>query len=85
MRNETVRTMVGTDNTRNLDPKPVTTYGIQDQGHGMHSNPVRGQALTARVYSAPARAQMTAGRFNRLADSVYTGQSYSQTTRSQGR
>lgn len=83
MRNHTIRRMAGSDATRNLDPRPVTTYGTQDRGHGMHSNPVNGRAQSFRRMTLPANARMTAGRPNRLADSRYFGQSYSQTTRGQ--
>jgi len=89
MRQHTWRRQAGTDNTRALDPRPVVSYGSQDgthgsPPHGMHSNPVRGQVLTFRTFSSPDRAQMVSGRFNRLSDSQYVGQSYSQTTQVQG-
>lgn len=90
MRNHTLTRMQGSDNTRAQDPHPVVTFGSQDglhgsPPHGMHTNPVNGRALSMRTYQATGRAQMTSARYNRLADSVYTGQSYSQTTRVNGR
>jgi hypothetical protein len=88
MRQHTLRRLVGTDNTRAQDPTPVTTYGTQDgrnsKPHGMHTTPVSGRVLSSHTYAATGRAQMVSARFNRIADSAYTGQSFSQTTRVQG-
>src|SRR5438034_3335903 len=74
----TVRKLVGTDNTRNYDPHPRERIGVQDQGHGMHSNP-SGRSLTLGRYRNTA--QMRPTRINRLTSARYAGQSYSQTTR----
>jgi hypothetical protein len=88
VRNESDRRQAGTDNTRAQDPTPIATYGSQDgtmsKPHGMHTTPISGRVLSSRTYQASGRAQMTAARYNRLADAVYQGQSYSQTTRVQG-
>lgn len=89
VRNHTDRRQAGTDNTRAQDPTPITTYGMQDgirngKPHGMHTTPINGRVLSGRAFTPAGRAQMVSARYNRLADSVYVGQSYSQTTRVQG-
>jgi len=82
MRQETINRQVGTSNTRNQDPWPITTYGIQDSGHGMHTTPEGYKQATNRNFRA--RQQQQPARINRLSPAVYTGQSYSQTTVVQG-
>lgn len=82
MLQQTVRRQQGSSATRNFDPHPVSTLGIQDQGHGMHTNPPQSKVgVNARRAN---RAQQTAARVNRLSPSIYSGQSYSQTTAIQG-
>lgn len=82
MRQVTVRRLVGTSATRNFDPRPVAGFGSQDQGHGMHTNPV--QPKTGVNKNFRSRAQQIPTRVNRLSPSVYSGQSYSRTTVVQG-
>ena len=82
MLNQTVRKLVGTDATRNLDPHPVIRgSGTEDQGHGMHTNPAS-RLLTLDRYRHTQ--QQSQPRQDRLSSSRYAGQSYSQTTRTQG-
>lgn len=83
MRQQTVTRMQGTSATRNFDPNPVVEgSGMQDQGHGMHTNPpLSKKAINANFR---ARQQQVPARVNRLSPAVYTGQSYSQTTSVQG-
>lgn len=82
MRQETVRRLVGTDGTRNLDPHPVDRFGMQDQGHGMHTNPAPNRVRTNQRFRSTT--QQRPARINRLSPAAYSGQSYSQTTRIQG-
>lgn len=82
MRQQTVTRMQGTSATRNFDPHPIVTLGMQDQGHGMHTNPPQPKAAANRNFRD--RQQQQPARVNRLSPSVYTGQSYSQTTVVQG-
>jgi|SRR5881394_420517 len=80
MRQQTVRPMVGSDNTRNFDPHPIVGYGTQDQGHGMHTNPAPYKRATNARYGSGI-PQMMPAHVNRLTSARYSGQSYSQTTR----
>lgn len=82
MRQVTINRQVGTSATRNFDPTPITQYGMQDQGHGMHTNPEQPKAR--QLANFRARQQQQPARVNRLSPSVYTGQSFSQTTVIQG-
>lgn len=82
MRQETVNRQVGTSATRNFDPHPISSFGIQDQGHGMHTNPPLTKIATNRNFRD--RQQQQPARVNRLSPAVYTGQSFSQTTVIQG-
>lgn len=82
MRQQTIRRLAGTDATRNFDPHPIGTFGTQDQGHGMHTNPP--QPKTGVNKNFRGRTQQQPARINRLSPAVYTGQSYSQTTQIQG-
>lgn len=82
MRNVTVNRQVGTSATRFFDPHPISQFGTQDQGHGMHTNPEPTKKATNRNFRA--RQQQQPARINRLSPAVYTGQSYSQTTVVQG-
>lgn len=82
MLQQTVRRMQGTSATRNYDPHPITTWGMQDQGHGMHTNPDMAKIDTNANFRQ--RQQQTAARVNRLSPQIYSGQSYSQTTVIQG-
>lgn len=82
-RQMTLTKQVGTDGTRNFDPRPIRSYGMQDQGHGMHTNPEPTKKRTNARYRS-GNPQMQPTRIGRLSSSVYTGQSYSQTTRIQG-
>jgi hypothetical protein len=82
MLQQTVRKLVGTDNTRNFDPRPIRDWGSQDQGHGMHTNPTPAKRFTNARYRE--RVQMQPARQDRLSPSRQTGASYSQTTRVQG-
>jgi len=77
MRNVTLRTMAGTSNTR-ADQDPANPR------QGLHTNPVNGVARTVQRYMDPANPAMTAARVDRLSNARYDGQSYSQTTRTQG-
>jgi hypothetical protein len=81
-RQETINRQVGTSATRNFDPRPINSYGTQDQGHGFHTNPEPYKASTNRNFRN--RQQQQPARINRLSPAVYTGQSYSQTTTIQG-
>ena len=76
MRNATLRTMVG--NTRSRYPviegSPTT---------GMHTMVTPGVARTVQRYVRTP--QMVPARVDRLAPGQYSGQTYSQTTRVQGR
>jgi hypothetical protein len=79
----TVRKLVGTDNTRNLDPhRTARGTGTQDQGHGMHTNPAPNRVRTNARYANTVQQQPA--RVDRLTSARYAGQSYSQTTRVQG-
>jgi hypothetical protein len=82
MRNETLRIQVGTTATRNYDPHPIDRFGMQDQGHGMHTNPAPNRVRTNARYRSTVQQQPA--RFNRLSPAANAGQSYSQTTRVQG-
>ena len=87
MRNVTINRQVGTSATRNFDPNPIATYGVQDgttggQVHGMHTNPPNYKVASNRNFRD--RQQQQPARINRLSPAVYTGQSYSQTTVVQG-
>lgn len=82
MRQVTINRQVGTSATRNFDPNPVHTWGMQDQGHGMHTNPE--QPKSAVLKNFRQRQQQTAARVDRLSPSTYSGQSYSSTTAVQG-
>ena len=81
MRNTTLNRQVGTSATRAYDPNPIATYGTQDQGHGLHTNPQQEHWTTANYRN---RQQQTPARVNRLSPAVYNGQSYSATTAVQG-
>jgi hypothetical protein len=81
-RQVTVNRQVGTSATRNFDPFPIRTYGTQDQGHGMHTNPEQPKVGVLKNFRA--RQQQQPARVNRLSPAVYTGQSYSATTAVQG-
>ena len=96
MRNASLRTMQGNDHTISYqDPDAPYTRSIradrpgggwrilQNQGKGLHTNPKPGITYTNARYQSP-NPLMVAPRVNRLASSVYTGQSYSQTTELQG-
>ena len=82
MRQTTVRRQAGSDNTRNFDPHPITGWGTQDQGHGMHTNHPMPKTWVNKNFRG--RVQQQPARINRLSPAVYTGQSYSQTTQVQG-
>lgn len=82
MRQMTVRRQVGTDATRNFDPRPIAGYGTQDQGHGLHTNPAPFKRATNARFQQTA--QMQPAYVNRLSQARYAGQSYSQTTRMAG-
>ncbi len=75
MRNVTLRTMVGNDTSR----FPV----INSPTTGMHTMGPSGVARTVPRYVETP--QMTAARQFRLSPGQYSGQTYSQTTRLQGR
>lgn len=76
MRNATLRTMVGTSASR------FPTVAGSPTG-GMHTMTPSGVSRTVpRYVSTP---QMTAARQMRLSPGQYSGQTYSQTTRLQGR
>lgn len=81
-RQVTINRQVGTSNTRAQDPNAIRTYGTQDQGHGLHTNPAQSKIATNANFRA--RQQQQPARVNRLSPAVYTGQSYSQTTVVQG-
>jgi hypothetical protein len=84
--NSTYRVMSGTSTTRGLD-KPFPRGGTQDQGHGLHTNPPRPQVaapMAPQRYQSRTNPVMRTGRQNRLANSRFNGQSYSQTTKPQG-
>lgn len=81
-RQVTINRQVGTSATRAFDPYPITMYGTQDQGHGMHTNPVQPKSGVNANFRA--RQQQLPTRVNRLSPAVYNGQSYSQTTVIQG-
>lgn len=81
MRNTTINRQVGSSATRAYDPYPISSYGTQDQGHGMHTN-VQKEHWTSANYRD--RQQQQPARINRLSPAVYYGQSYSQTTALQG-
>lgn len=86
-RQVTINRQVGSSNTRAQDPNPIRTYGTQDgtrggQIHGLHTNPAQSKYATNANFRA--RQQQQPARVNRLSPSVYTGQSYSQTTVVQG-
>jgi hypothetical protein len=82
-RQVTVARQQGTSNTRNLDPHPVIAgSGMQDQGHGMHTNPERSKKAVNRNFRA--KVQMQPAYINRLSPARNFGQSYSGTTTIQG-
>jgi hypothetical protein len=85
--NATYRQMVGNSFSRALD-RPWPRGGTQDQGHGLHTNPPRPQVSTAPMathrYQTRTNPVMRSVRQDRLANSRFAGQSYSQTTRPQG-
>lgn len=82
MRQTTVAKQIGVDATRNFDPHPITGWGTQDQGHGMHTNPNPWKRATNLRHLATTQMQPT--HINRLSPARYSGQSYSQTTRIAG-
>jgi hypothetical protein len=77
MRNATLREMVGNSNSR----YPVV---INAPTTGMHTM-IPGPGAQRTVQRYVTTPQMTAARINRLAPGQYAGQTYSQTTRLQGR
>jgi hypothetical protein len=85
--NSTYREMVGNSATRGLD-RPFPRGGTQDQGHGLHTNPARPQISTAPMatqrYQRRTNPVMNPVRQDRLSNSRFNGQSYSQTTKPQG-
>jgi hypothetical protein len=84
--NSTWRNMVGNSTTRGLD-KPFPRGGTQDQGHGLHTNPPRPQVaapMAPQRYQNRTNPVMQTGRQDRLSNSRFNGQSYSQTTKPQG-
>lgn len=76
MRNVTLREMVG--NTRSRFPVIPNA-----PTKGMHTMTPRGRSDVPDRYVVTA--QMVPGRYDRLANSVYAGQTFSQTTKPQGR
>ena len=82
MLQQTLRRQQGSSATRAFDPHPVATFGMQDQGHGMHTNPPQPKAGVNGKRAA--RQQQTGARVNRLSPQVYSGQSYSRVTLIQG-
>lgn len=77
MRNATLRMMQGNTTSRYPVVIDAPTKGM----HTMLPGP-GAQRTTARYVQTP---QMVPGRFDRLAAGQYSGQTYSQTTRRQGR
>lgn len=77
MRNVSYRLMQGNSNSR-ADQDP------NNPRQGLHTNPMPGVARTVERYVDPRNPQMTAARVDRLSNARYDGQSYSQTTRTQG-
>jgi len=75
MRVVNLRTMQGNTRTRQLQ-------NPQDPNVGLHTDP-RGP-MAGKVTRYGARVQMQKGRQDRLLSGQYSGQSYSQTTKTQG-
>jgi hypothetical protein len=77
MRDVTMRIMQGTSRSRNLqNPLDPTT--------GLHSMPTPGAVGPYQRFLNPKNPRMRKPRVDRLADSQFSGQSYSATTRTQG-
>lgn len=76
-RNVTLRIMQGNSRTRALQ-NPL------DPNQGLHSMPVPSAVGAHQRFINPANPRMRKPRVDRLANSQYSGQSYSATTRTQG-
>ena len=76
MRDVTMRIMQGNSRSRNLQ-NPL------DPGQGLHSMPTPGAVGPYQRFLNPENPRMRRPRVDRLADSQFTGQSYSATTRTQ--
>lgn len=85
--NSTYRVMEGTSTTAALD-RPFPRGGSQMQGHGLHTNPAPPQIATAPLatqrYQKRTNPVMRPVRQDRLSNTRFNGQSFSQTTKPQG-
>lgn len=77
MRNMTYRSMSGNTESRYPVANTPTT--------GLHSNPPPAAAANVARFVGSGLPQMTYARVDRLSPGQYSGQTYSQTTRLQGR